>query len=239
MENVYCYFIILVILTLVLICIHRRKKESYDSFQPDRIPRTESPQKPHGIDTNLFPKFPMEMKSDLHHDIAKVRLSKIQNCSKCEELEKKLVQHGQKAIAKIEKNRFSKPNLLSQYKSYADCEMCGTLLQTWGRYFTILQNMSDFIYDKKLPPEPKISSSCHGCNDIQNKDREYARDLKKELECYISGSKYCQHAKFKGSYNHNKDCKECENTYNTWQMYIFTLKDLVNYYRFGKNSNYV
>lgn len=223
-------FLIALFVSIFLGC--KKHQETYDK------PKKSVPPKPHGIDNKPFPKFPLEISSDFHHDIAKERLSKVAKCGKCQELEQKLLQNGQNAITRLRVGRFTKPNLQIEYANYLDCEMCRMLLQTWDRYFTILHDMSNYIYDKKLPQEPKIVKMlCSGCNDIQKKDKEYADNLKKELTCRESGSKDCSHVKFTGgSYNFGKNCKECEKMYNTWQLYIFSIIALVNYYRFNKQN---
>jgi len=231
--------VILAFIGLLLLC-----KKSFTEKYGDK-PGNPVEGHPHGVKTGQFPKLPREIDSQYHHDSVKTRLAGLDKCGKCQELEQKLVQDGKQALSQLEKSRYIKQDLQTKYKSYTHCEMCRMLLQTWDRYFDILGAMSDYIYDKKLPAEPKmVKTGCSGCDDIQRKDKEYADNLTKELECRVKAAQirkangqalYCQHVKIpRTGYNAKKDCKECEEMYNKWQKYIFTIVALINYYRFGK-----
>jgi len=235
--------IALVILAFIGIILLSRKSntEMYENKKPKSV---ES--RPHGINTAHFPKLPREIDSQYHHPMLKTKLAKLNKCGKCQELEQKLVQDGKQALAQLEKERYVKPNLETKYKSYTDCQMCQMLLQTWNRYFSILEAMSNYIYDKKLLEEPGIiKTNCKSCNEIQRSEKEYVNNLKKELDCRVQAvadrqagkqPRTCQHVKIPGSYNPDKNCKECEEIFNKWQQYIFSIVALVNYYRFGKQN---
>ena len=158
-----------------------------------------------------------------------------QSCGKCRELEQTLLQKGKSSLEDMK--NYKKPELPK-----SSCEQCSMLLLAWNRYFTILENMRNYIYRKQLPQEPKfVHTACSGCNNIQKSDKEYADNLKKELECREKGSKgdtrSCVHVKYTGGdYKADKNCGECREIYNTWQLYIFSLISLVNYYRFSKQN---
>jgi len=210
-----------------------KKKSSSETYEKAK---KGVPPKPHGVDPTPFPKFPREINSDFHHSILQQRMSSIDKCGQCQQLEEKLVQDGHMALAQVQKGRFTAPDLSAKYKSYTACGMCRMLLQAWQRYFIILENMSGYIYDRKMPEEPHLVTKCPGCEDIQNKDKDYADNLKKELLCRESGSKDCRHVKFsEPGYKYDRDCSECEKVYNMWQQYIFSLTALINYYRFKKD----
>lgn len=189
---------------------------------------------PHSVNPKNFPKLPLEINSEKQHSIIKeIIKNNSKLCNSCQEKEKQFVQLGKDSLINLEKNNYKKPILEENVKN--NCKICQLLLQTWNRYFTILETIQNYLLTKKLPPEPKMKLICNGCKDINEKCKNYSRNLLKELDCVKSTKlkKSCNHTPIQKGYNYNKDCQNCEKVFNEWQMYIFPIVGLVNYYRFS------
>lgn len=189
----------------------------------------------HPTNTGKYPKFPLPLFSTIHKPENKKILSSINYCGDCSSLESKLVEKGINLIN--QGDAFTGENSISL--AVPKCSGCSMLLETWNRYYTIVNNINNFIKSGTLPEPPKISSNCESCQDIQNKNREFSkRKLDETLQVIKRSS---DGVKSKRSENPvgipnikytkglDPECPNCLKVYTEWSIYIVSLMEIQNY----------
>jgi ubiquitin len=182
------------------------------------------------VSTDMFPEPPKPIDSSEHHDTVKTLIKSKQSCGKCNNLQMILVEDGGKLREQIvQKQAFIKPDL-TNYNDYMDCDLCKLLLETWNRYFDVLETLSIFINTGNLPNPPKtVQSKCKGCMENQKKLQAHAKKVREETIC-LARSDNCKHVPA-AVHTYSNDCTDCENMYIIQRLYIIRLVTINNFLR--------
>jgi hypothetical protein len=226
MSLIILITLLALIIILVLISIFLTSKEEF-TVNPEDITI-------HKVDTGKYPKFPLPLFSTIHKPQNKKILSTIDYCGNCSSLESKLVENGIKLITNS--SRSGEAGMANesteQVATNPNCSGCSMLSETWNRYYTIVNNINNFINTEKLPEAPKISGECEDCNDVQNKNRDFSKKKLNETMDVIKTKKIPENPlgipniKYKEGLSSSPCCLK---TYTEWSIYIISLMEIQNY----------
>lgn len=166
------------------------------------------------------------------HPIKSPRMAKgiqqeVMNNPVCLETEASLVKDGEEILADLSNNKpLSVPDVFVKYKSSRPT--CDLLLQAWYRYFFGLQQLSNFILNKSLPPQPKLTTEKCQHEPIEPVQKRNAVALRKYVECRSKGGRDCTQPELE-PVQFDSSCPVCERTFNKWAMYMYSLR-AIEYY---------
>lgn len=236
-EIIVAFVALATVIGIVLLIVFMKDRNQTDNSNKIRSQITlkyqiNSEHSPHGVD--YLPDFPRPLKSDQHPSVLLSKLASTDFCGDCDTIEQELVAVGKVLIEQIKSGTVIEvPDIKTKYmNSMNSCQPCKLLVETWDRYFNHLKQLSIFVKTGKLPEQPKDVSSCRGCLDVQTKYSRYVKTQLDEINCLLTQKVDCPEVGIpQAKYNADKNCKQCEQTYNQWALYSFVLRDIIKYLR--------
>jgi hypothetical protein len=221
--------IVIVILFLIVCGVYAGRRTRFASSRP----RVE-----------LFPAPPKPIESPEHHALDKELIKSKKSCGGCEDLQASLVET---ATAWLERIKQGSIRPIPELPTYVDCELCNLLLESWKRYFDVVETICIFLDTGKLPDIPEnINTDCEGCLEIQAKMQSHNAKVRKEAQCLADlhgrpGQQVpqCQHVRSPSHVYEKVDgnCTECQKMYNMHRLYTIHLVAIINYMkRQSRNS---